>query len=512
MSSPRRLAVLAVLVVVAGCTSADPVAGAPTLSPTPTPTSSPSVDDPLAHFYAQQVDWSPCGEAECGTVQVPLDYDDPQGPVLTLALSRVPAGDPDRRLGSLVLNNGGPGVAATEYAKNADLVVSPAVRAAFDVVGMDPRGVGGSSPIECVTDEQLDESLSTGDSTPDTPAEVEEFLAGVAEFRDGCLERSPDLLAHVGTTDVARDLDVVRAALGDERLSFLGKSYGTSIGVEYARQFPDRVGRLVLDGAVDPTLSDEQLLLGQAEGFELALSRFVEDCLARGCPLGSTPQQVLGVVEQVLATTDDEPLETSSRPLTQVLATYGILFPLYQPAEQGYPALEAGLQAARAGDGSVLLQIADLYLLRAPDGTFVTNQWDAFTPISCLDRPSDAEPADVEAALPRFLAASPRFGEGLAWGMVSCTGWPVPSDGLPAPVAAAGAPPVLVVGTTGDPATPYAWAQALAEQLESGVLLTYDGTPHTAYRKGSGCVDDAVDGYLLEGTLPAPGTVCPPSR
>ncbi len=496
------------VLVAAGCSL-----GTPGVAPTPLPTVPPSAPATeaagLDDFYAQDLQWRACRDgAECATMEVPLDYGDPGGQRITLALLRVPATDPDRRIGSLLVNPGGPGVSVLDYARAADQIVTPQVRAVYDVVGVDPRGVGRSTPLDCVTDAELDASFSDSDPTPDTPQEVDAFLASTLEFAVGCRTRSPSLLPHVGTTDVARDVDVVRAALGDERLSLLGKSYGTSIGAEYARQFPQRVGRVVLDGAMDPTLSGRDVLLGQAEGFEVAFSRFAASCVAGGCSLGDDEQQVRDAVDRIFEKADAQPLPTSSRPLTESLATYGVLYPLYFPPEQGYPLLEAALQQAGQGDGSALLQIADAYLLRNPDGTFRTNQWDAFTPISCLDRPGDASVTDVQAALPEFREASPLFGEGLAWALVACTDWPAPSDGLPAPVRATGAAPIVVVGTTGDAATPYAWAQGLADQLESGVLLTYDGTVHTAYRKGSACIDAAVDTYLLTGRPPAEGTTC----
>jgi pimeloyl-ACP methyl ester carboxylesterase len=492
--------------LLAACTSVESAGPSPTPAP---PAPSPAQSTALAQFYDQTLDWTPCRDGlACARVEVPLDYDDPTGRTIDLSLLKVPATDPDKRLGSLVVNPGGPGVSALDYAQAADQIVSPAVRAAYDVVGLDPRGVGESTPLECVTDEQVNASLDEGDPTPDTPAEVEAFVASVREFGAGCEQRSPALTPHVGTVDVARDLDIVRAALGDQRLSMLGKSYGTSIGAEYARQFPQRVGRLVLDGAVDPTLRDRDLLLGQAQGFELAYSRFAQACLASGCTLGDTEQQVRDAAQRVLATAERAPIPTSGRPLTEALATYGIAYPLYFPPQQGYPLLEAALQQALEGDGSALLQVADAYLLRQPDGSLATNQWDAFTPISCLDRPGQSSVEDVQEALPEFREASPIFGEGLAWGLLACLDWPAESTGLPAPVAASGAPPLLVVGTTGDAATPYAWAQGLAAQLDSGVLLTYEGTPHTAYRKGSRCIDEAVDTYLLTGEPPADGSRC----
>jgi hypothetical protein len=264
----------------------------------------------------------------------------------------------------------------------------------------------------------------------------------------------------------------------------------------------------VLDGLVDPSLTAEEFALGQAEGFELALSRFADSCAQGGCSLGQTPGEVVAAVEEVLAAAEESALPTSSRPLTEGLAFYGIVFPLYFPSGQGYPALERALSSALSGDGTDLLVLADAYLQREPDGSYPTNQWEVINAVSCLDRPSDATPADIEAVLPEFREASPTFGDALAWGVLGCTDWPVASDGLPAPVAAPQAPPVVVLGTTGDPATPYAWAVAVADQLETATLVTFEGTPHLAYRKGSACVDDAVDAYLLDGSVPEDETRC----
>jgi pimeloyl-ACP methyl ester carboxylesterase len=501
---------LAGAALLAGCTGAEGESAAAPSTPRPsgTVTPSPTVPAGLEEYYAQALDWRGCDGGQCATLMVPLDYADPQARSIEVELLRVPATDKADRLGSLVVNPGGPGSSGVDYATAADAIVSPDVRAVYDVVGFDPRGVARSTPVECLTDEQLDASFNEGDPTPETPQEVDALMAGAADFRAGCERTSPDLLAHVGTEDVARDLDVLRAALGDKTLTYLGKSYGTSIGTEYARQFGASAGRLVLDGALPPGLSEVDVLLGQAAGFELALSRFVESCLADGCSLGSTQPEVLDAVEQVLGTADDAPIPTASRPLTQTLALYGILGPLYWPPRQGYPLLEQALAQALADDGTALLGLADLYLQRSPDGSFANNQWDVFTPVSCLDRPDGQTPEQVQQLMPQFEAASPRFGELLAWSLVSCLDWPVPSDGLPAPVRATQAPPVLVVGTTGDPATPYEWAVDLADQIDSGVLLTFDSSPHTAYRKGSDCIDSAVDAYLIDGTVPPDGTRC----
>lgn len=501
-------AVAGAALMLGGCVASGddpPASSASTPGPAATALAVPAGLEP---FYDQELSWSACDGGECATLEVPLDYGDPSGRTIEVELLRVPAKNQADREGSLVVNPGGPGSSGVDFAKAADAIVSPQVREVYDVVGFDPRGVGRSTPVECVTDAQLDASFSEGDPTPETPQEIADLVDGTVEFREGCRSMSADMIAHVGTDDVARDLDVLRSALGEQRLTYLGKSYGTSIGAEYADQFGDRVGRLVLDGVLAPGLTQTDVVLGQARGFELALSRFAQSCVEGSCPLGSSRADVLDAVSRVMDTADDEPIPTSTRPLTQALAFYGILGPLYWPADQGYPLLQSALAQALDGDGSALLRLADTYLQRSPDGTFPNNQWDVFTPVTCLDRPGDATPADVQALLPEFEQASPRFGELLAWGLLSCTDWPVPSDGLAAPVPAPDAPPILVVGTTGDPATPYEWAVDLADQLDGGVLLTFDSTPHTAYRKGSACIDSAVDAYLLDGAVPAPATRC----
>lgn len=516
---------LLLAVLAAGCTaSGTPADDGPDLpgaagsqadrSPAPgvPPTGDPAAQPPagLESFYAQAAGWEPCrGSFECATVTVPLDYADPSGDTIDLALLRAPATDPALRQGSLLVNPGGPGVSGVDYAERADSIVGPDVRRAYDVVGFDPRGVGQSSPVACLTDDDLDESLNEGDATPDTPAEVAEALEGLEEYAASCQEEAGDLLPHVGTDDVARDLDIIRSVLGEETLTYLGKSYGTLIGAEYARHFPTRVGRLVLDGPMDPTLTWPELVLEQTAGMGTALTRFADACVETGCSLGATRQEVLAVVDDVLAAADEAPIPTQTRPLTQILAFNGILAPLYYPPEQGFPALEAALDEAADGDGSALLALADLLLQRSPDGEFAgTARKGGFISVTCLDFPHDGTVADVEAAMPDFRRASPQFGELRAWSLLACTDWPAESDRERGAVRAAGAPPILVVAARYDGVTPYEWALGLSEQLASGVLLTFDSTQHLSYREGNDCVDGAVDAYLLEGTVPSEGTRC----
>jgi pimeloyl-ACP methyl ester carboxylesterase len=421
---------------------------------------------------------------------------------------RLPADSFGQRVGSLVINPGGPGGSGIDYARVARVAITAPVRQRFDIVGFDPRGVGESSPVDCLTDRELDEFIS-GDASPDDAGERREAIRASQSFARGCARRTGDLLGHVATQNVARDLDVLRAALDDERLYYLGKSYGTFIGATYAELFPKRVGRLVLDGALDPRVNSEEMALAQARGFERALTAFVGDCLQRAiCPLTGDRDQALDQVRALLQHLDRSSLRTGEpRRLTQSLAVLGVVAALYEE-QQGWPALAVALRLALRGDGSALLQLSDIYTERTSDGRYRGNQNEAIYAVNCLDHPAAASPVDGDQVLQRFRAASPTFGEFLAWSELPCKYWPVPPVGTARPVAAPGAPPILVVGTTRDPATPYAWAQGLATQLQSGVLLTYVGDGHTAYARGSDCVDSAVEAYLVRGRAPRDGARC----
>lgn len=499
-------ALLVVLVLTSACSPDQPEAD-PEPSPTPTQETTESIDPALARFYSQTPQWESChDEAECTTVEVPLDYDAPDGDVIELAVLRRPATGDDR-IGSLLVNPGGPGASGLDFALGGP--VNDDVAERFDVVGFDPRGVGESEPIDCLDDAALDEFIEA-DGSPDDTAEVAVLQDQASGFIEGCIQRSGEMLPHIGTAEVARDLDIVRAAMGDDVLYYRGASYGTEYGAVYADLFPDRVGRLVLDGAVDPTLTGEQFALGQARGAERALTAYLQSCVAEeDCPLGESGAEARSTLTDLLAVIDATPLptEAENRPLTQSLALLGIVLPLYLSPDEGYLLLDLALEQALAGDGTALLYLADQYLMRNPDGTFDGNLNEVNAAVNCVDRTWAADVEQVAAGIPQLEAASPLFGPYLGWSGLVCAQWPVPPV-APAPVTAAGAAPILVVGTTGDLATPYEWAEALAGQLESGVLLTYQGSGHTAYRKGSDCIDDAVDEYLIDGTVPEEGLRC----
>jgi pimeloyl-ACP methyl ester carboxylesterase len=482
----------------------------PSLAPTPTPepgSSEPPQAD-LTSFYGQTLDWEICpsGENECATLTVPLDYQQPGGETIDLAVLKVPAEDQAERIGSMVVDPGGPGAAATSYA--ASDAWGAALSDHFDIVGMDPRGAGHSDPVDCLSDGDLDAYLA-GDPDPDTPEEKDAFEAAQEGFGAGCEANSGELAAHVSTIEAARDMDVLRSALGETELTYFGASYGTELGATYAEFFPDRVGRLVLDGGVDPTLTLMESALSQAKGFETALRSYVQNCVEEGdCFLGDTLESGLDRIHAFLADVDQDPLPTQlgDRMLTEGLAGYGIIATLY--SREAWTYLDRGLQDAFDGDGTILALLADSYATRNPDGTYETNILEAFPTISCLDDPSFVPFDEVGEHLPAMEEASPTFGRSFAWGMTTCAGFTARSTETPRPLRGAGAAPIVVIGTTRDPATPYTEAGALADQLESGVLVSRDGDGHTGYNAGNRCVDEAVESYLVDGTVPEDGLEC----
>ncbi|MDH6111449.1 pimeloyl-ACP methyl ester carboxylesterase [Kitasatospora sp. MAP12-15] len=524
-------ALLAAGLMLAGCTSAHPGAakspkpskpdnggpisadGTPAASTAPATPLEPlpaAIPADLASYYAQQLTWQPCDQRfECATFKVPLDYAHPAGGDLSLSAVRQKAsGDGSaQRLGSLLLNPGGPGGSAIEYVESVAGSYDPKVRAAYDLVGLDPRGVGRSSPVSCLSGDRMD-AYTAVDSTPDDPAKVAQLVAADKEFAAACEQHSGSLLGHVSTVEAARDMDVLRALLGDPKLAYVGKSYGTLLGATYAGLFPSRVGRLVLDGAVDPALDALTSNRTQAGGFETAWAAFAQDCVKRDdCPIGSTEQQAGQQLDALFGKLDATALNgDGARKLTKSQAVTGVIEAMY--AEFLWPQLRAALKSAQSGDGGPLLKLSDDYYERASDGSY-PNLMFANMAVNCLDEPAPfANPDEVARAVPDFEKASPHFGRDMAWMALSCAYWPVKPTGGAHTVRAAGAAPIVVVGTTRDPATPYAWAQSLAGQLESGRLLTYDGDGHTAYGRHNDCVDSAVNQYLLAGTAPAQGLRC----
>ncbi|HYB86866.1 MAG TPA: alpha/beta hydrolase [Streptosporangiaceae bacterium] len=521
----RPLAVLPAIVMagvllIAGCSSSSSrpaaaktsgVAGSSGPAATAAP-ASPAGTAPttIAGYYAQKLNWQPCDHGfQCARLLVPFDYTRPAWRRFSLPVIKLPATDPARRIGSLVVNPGGPGASGVQYAQAARSEVSAAVRARFDVVGFDPRGVGGSVPaVQCLSGPQLDKYFATDDE-PVTKAQLATVVAQSKLFARGCEQHSRALLPYVNTPDAARDMDVLRAALGDAKLTYLGKSYGTYLGTWYAQLFPSHVRALVLDGAVSPEATSLSLDTVQAQGFEVALRSFTADCVRRpSCPLGR------GSVNAGIARLQGLLNRTTSKPLTSMIAGQsansamllgGVAFALYSKSFWKY--LREGLTAAFAGNGTLMVVLADSLVERGPNGHY-SNLDDALMAVDCTDRPWPRSLAVWSSAAAAAEKAAPQFGASNVWGSLPCAYWPVPAV-RQMPLRAAGAPPILVVGTTRDPATPFRWAQALAHDLKSGVLLGWNGDGHTAYEMGSTCVNTAVDRYLISLATPRSGTICP---
>ena len=441
-------------------------------------------------------------------MRVPLDYAHPAAAdALKLTVSRKKATGPGSRIGSLLVNPGGPGGSAIDYLDSAAVSYPAPVRARYDMVAVDPRGVARSEPVHCLSDPQMD-SFTQVDTTPDDTAEINGIVTADRKFGTACQQRSRKVLAHVSTVDSARDMDVLRALLGDAKLNYVGKSYGTMLGATYAGLYPTRVGRLVLDGAMDPSLTSLRMAQTQAGGFETAFQAFAKDCVQHtGCPMGGSTAAAGTYIDGFLKRLDRHPLETGqSRRLVESLGTTGLMEAMY--STELWPILRQALSAANDGDGSELLALSDQYYERTADGKY-SNLMAANAAVNCLDLPPAAsDPAQIKAALPAFRKESPHFGDDFAWMSLSCASWPTGHTGRAERIPAKGAAPILVVGTIRDPATPYAWAKSLAGQLSSATLLTYDGDGHTAYATGDDCVDTAVNVYLLQGKAPRSGQSC----
>lgn len=482
---------------------------APTVATTSTSTGAPPTASGTAN-PALALHWTACGPAQCATLPVPLDWagTDPaaRGRTIPMALIRYRA--TGQRVGSLVVNPGGPGGSGVQFVRDDIASIPAAVRAHLDVVGFDPRGTGASAPVDCLSGPQLDRIYAL----PPYPTDAAQSTALTAASRDeaaACAAHTGDELRHLGTPDVARDLDALRAALGEQRLTYLGYSYGTYLGAAYARLFPTHIRAVVLDGAIDPTQTGAQLIAGQAGGFETAFDAYAAWCAGnRACAFGSSATsaaQVEAAYRTLQARVARTPLPGyGGRQVTAGLFLDGTLATLYDRAS-GWPALGTALELARQGSGAALLQLADELLGRNPDGSY-DPEGEANLAVNCLDHayPTLAQTPAFAAGL---AARYPLFGRAIGWSGLGCAFWPVPADPSTAPVAAAGAPPILVVATTRDPATPYAGGVALARQLTSGVLLSNDGDGHTAYRaSGSACVQRVVDAYLIDLTAPARAT------
>ena len=472
-------------------------------SPAPDDSDAPSTIAPGAgaeltdQWPTPTIDWSECGTGlECGTIDVPIDYTDPNSKMATLNLVKHPATSTTKRIGSLLVNPGGPGFGGAILAERADGIYSSALLAAFDIIGFDPRGTGESVPtIDCIDD--YDTYFASGDITPDTPAEHDELVQAQQDFTNECFAKSSDILEFSGTNNVARDMEMIRRALGEETISYFGFSYGSELGATWATLFPHTVRAAVLDGASDPEADPLDDVLQQNKGFEDAIARFLAQCSQnRDCELYPDAEKKFDALMESL---DENPIPTSpGRPdLTRGMALTAVAEAMY--SDSYWPQLETALLDAINGDGAGMLDLWDQYFQRYPDGTY-GNELEAFVNILCADRSERLTVEEADALAPRYNENAPRFTPGTT-GDYTCTFWPAARDPR-VDITGAGAGPIVVIGTTGDAATPLKGTRNMAKVLEDGRLIVVDADQHTGY-SDSLCAQDAVDAYLIDLATPA---------
>jgi pimeloyl-ACP methyl ester carboxylesterase len=476
---------------------------------TSTPTGE-RVAENVRPFYEQQLEWESCEEGmQCTTATAPMDWENPEAGDIELALVRKSAGgDP---IGSLLVNPGGPGASGFDLvADSVDFATDARLQANFDIVGFDPRGVSRSTPVSCLGPAEMDQYLyGIPDAERGSDAWIAEVTASAKQFGEACAANTGEPLEFVDTVSAARDLDLLRAVLGDKTLNYLGYSYGTFLGATYAELYPEKVGRLVLDGAIDPASSSYEVNETQAKGFESALAAYLDNCIgSRDCPFTGSTEEALSTIGALLASVNATPIKnTDGRMLGSNSLLTAIIYPLYSP-DQGWPLLSEMLASVMNGNAEYAFTFADAYNGRADDGTYADNSSEAFAAYNCRDYTYNADPVRMAAEAAQLAQAAPVIGPYFGYGDIGCANWPYPDGAERNEIHAEGAAPILVIGTTNDPATPYIWAEALADELESGVLVTYQGEGHTAYNKGSDCVNNVVDSYLIDGIIPATDPMC----
>ncbi len=506
----RAAAVVAGLAAASVALSGCLYAMIPEQSTRPSTTKTPDtagVSEELMPFYMQDLVWSDCGPGfDCTEVTAPLDWENPGTGEITLSVVRHRA--EGTAVGSLLTNPGGPGSSGVDLVLNSlDFAVGPDLIENFDVIGFDPRGVGASTAVTCYDAPEMDEYLYGIPAAARGSAEWEaELLDAHKGFAEACEANSDGILPYITTINAARDMDLIRALLGDEQLNYLGYSYGTFLGATYAKLYPEKAGRLVLDGAIDPSVPGLEVGATQALGFESALRAYMQSCLDSGeCPFNGTVDEAMADLGALLASVDRTPLKNGDgRLLGADSLMTGIIAALYSQDSWDY--LTQAFDEALQGDPTTAFLLADFYNGRE-NGVYTDNSAEAFRAYNCMDYPVEDDPAAEAATDAKIAAGAPTIAP--YWsGPDSCEVWPYPPTGTREEIHAEGAGPILVVGTTNDPATPYEWSESLADQLEEGVLITRVGEGHTGYNKGNVCVDDAVESFLLDDVVPEDGLRC----
>ena len=452
--------------------------------------------------------WKACDDSastttvQCGTLQVPFDYNDPSAGTFTLYVKLLPAANPTLRIGSMMVNPGGPGFGGSSLADDASYYFSSDIIDHFDIIAWDPRGTGKSTPaVDCVDD--YDQYFGI-DSPPDSPEEKQALIDASQAFNDECMDNSGEILPYISTQASATDMNSIRQALGEDKISYFGFSYGSELGATWATMFPQTVRAAVFDGAVDPQATSAQEGMAQAGGFEGQLTTFLAACSKNSTCAFYNGGKAEAAFDSLLLELDTKPLVVTKdrTPVTQGVAFTAVAQAMY--SDSNWPQLEQALADAQQGDGAGLLKLYDDYYQRKDDGSY-GNELEAFLAISCLDDPGATSVKEVEDAVQDFVAAAPRLGANFGYGY-SCALWPVkPATKIDA--TGKGAGPIVVVGTTGDPATPLASTRKMAAALEQGILLVVEANQHTGYGANE-CINTAVDSYLIDLTVPVNETTC----
>ena len=503
--SVRLSALVVGILLVSGCTWS--------LFPSAENSSAPtgeSVRSAEAPYYQQTLSWKNCGKSQqCAVATVPMDWDHPSKETdISLALTRATA--TGTRLGSLFVNPGGPGASGYDLVHdNLDYAASTTLQKSYDVIGWDPRGVGRSSPVTCFDAKRLDKFIYGVAKNPvNSPAWVAEVTEQSKQFAASCLTNTGPLLQFVDTQSTVHDLDMLRAVVGDRKLNYLGYSYGSDIGMYYTDRFPKKVGHVVLDGSTDSTLSTFAISLTQSTGFEQALKAYLADCPAtKNCPFPGSVDDSLAKISALYDRLTTTPIDApDGRALDQNLLDTAINSGLYD--KSSWPYLSDMFNEIKKGTTATAFLLADSYNGRNSDGTYKDNSLEAFIAIGCLDYPTVTDPAVIGSESAQLVQAAPTLTCPSVIGNVTCENWPFHNRVAPPVVSGAGAAPVLILSSTGDPATPYQWGVALSKQLKSAHLVTRRGEGHTAYNRGIPCIDNTVDRYFVSGTIPKSDPEC----
>jgi pimeloyl-ACP methyl ester carboxylesterase len=463
--------------------------------------SQPDYPKTLSGYYAQEINWKSCNQDfQCATLAVPIDYKNLATGTFEIALLKYEASTA-KKLGSLIVNPGGPGGSGVDYAYAAEYIFSPAILDRYDIVGFDPRGVSRSAPIRCLTDKELDDN-NNSDSKPDNEKEFKQILVDTKKYVEKCKAKNKYLSSY-SSANVARDMDILREALGDKQLNYMGKSYGTYLGTLYAHFFPDKVGRVVLDGAVDPTISNFQQSLTQAIGFDHAFSSFAKDCITKAnCPLPRGKDSAFAEMQRLFESAAKKPLPTKSskRILSETMMVLGTASAMYE-SDTGWPKLRKAIAQAQNGYGDEFLKLADEYTGRQADGSYPNNEFDSGAVIDCLDVEEPRTVTQMKRDAEVFADEAPLFGPYLAYGGLTCKYFGQSKEERIAPTKTTN--PIVVIGTTGDPATPYEWAQGLNKLLTNSVLVSLTGEGHTGQGQGNACIDGQIDDFYLLSAIPS---------